>query len=114
MDNLYVSAELDVLIGELEARLDAVLRENGVLLARDLDRNVSSVESLIDDLYFDQRHDDRTLRVARAAIDELRAICGHLPATLEATVDSSAYDRLRALGTDLKLESLTHAHRPAC
>ena len=74
------------------------------MLAAEVDRQLRPVESLIDDLYFDQRLDERSTRVVRAAVDELRAICLRLPATLEGTVDRSAYDRLRALSVDLKLE----------
>jgi hypothetical protein len=105
MDNRYVSAQLSILINDLDLRIDGLLREEGVVLADNLDRSLRSVESLIDDLYFAERHDDGKLRVARAAIDELRSICRRLPATLEAAVGSSAYDRLRALGTDLELEA---------
>jgi len=105
MDDRYVSAELGVLVEDLDGRLDAMLAQCASCLVDDLDRNIRPLESLIDDLYFDQRIDDRSARVARDAIDGLRAICDRLPTTLQASVDSSAYDRLRALSTDLRLES---------
>lgn len=107
MDGNDIPGELGMLVEELDDRVDWLLREHGALLAAQLDRQLRPIESLADELYFGQRVDDRVMRETRRAIDGLRTICDRLPTTLVQAVDSSAFDRLRALRVDLELEPLT-------
>jgi hypothetical protein len=103
MDTARISAELAALIDELDERVGFVLRDHGRVVASDVDRHLRPLEALADELYFEQRCDERSMRVVREAIIALRAICVQLPLSLEDAVGRSTYDRLRALRTDLDL-----------
>lgn len=103
MDPARISSELEGLIDDLDDRVGHALREYGSRLADELTRHLRPVEELLDELYFDQRYDERSVRVAQEAIATLHEICTHLPHSTEDAMDRSAYDRLRALRVDIDL-----------
>lgn len=96
------SEHLQRLLNELDRETSSAVTEVAREFAVELTARLEVVERLVDDVYFGNEPDQRSLEDARSNLHDLSLTSARLPSECAGAVPSSRLDHLRALAIDLK------------